>query len=347
MVEGGGSYAGAYYYHFDGLGSVVALSDADGETVQTYEYSVFGEPAASDPNHPNPYLFTARRFDRETGLYHYRARAYNATIGRFLQTDPAGQGMNAYTYCWNNPAGWVDYTGEVPVRLPLGPVVNITSESITATFFALRVSIPLENPLEIHGEWGIGHFFWKYFFGSGQDLYKRGWTEPLNLADTGLLDNIANAMEPDIKAFRDEMIETAQRRAYDLRLFGCNLGPQPLMAERVDRRLKYDFTPYGVLSVFWGLWCNNPLIILGGGYLDATAYICIGYVLDEDGEWTGETYWRVTFTYRVNDPFVDVLDIGNKIPGDQEVPGSRPYEMVGTWWDMKDGTCAGEAGGSW
>jgi hypothetical protein len=50
MIEGGGSYAGAYYYHFDGLGSVVALSDADGETVQTYEYSIYGEPDTSAPS---------------------------------------------------------------------------------------------------------------------------------------------------------------------------------------------------------------------------------------------------------------------------------------------------------
>src|SRR4030042_2967502 len=76
-------------HFFDGLGSVVALSDAAGDTVQTYAYTVFGEPAASDANHPNPFLFTARRFDPETGLSHYRARAYNPYLGRLLQTDPA------------------------------------------------------------------------------------------------------------------------------------------------------------------------------------------------------------------------------------------------------------------
>jgi len=38
-----------YYYHYDGLGSVVALSDAAGDT------------------HPNPFLFTGRRFDTDTG----------------------------------------------------------------------------------------------------------------------------------------------------------------------------------------------------------------------------------------------------------------------------------------
>jgi uncharacterized protein RhaS with RHS repeats len=49
-----------YYYHFDGLGSVVALTDANGTCVQTYEYSVYGHVAASDPNNPNPFMFTGR-----------------------------------------------------------------------------------------------------------------------------------------------------------------------------------------------------------------------------------------------------------------------------------------------
>ena len=53
MIEVADSNA-AYYYHFDGLGSVVALSDSSGNTIQTYEYSVYGQVAASDPNHPNP-----------------------------------------------------------------------------------------------------------------------------------------------------------------------------------------------------------------------------------------------------------------------------------------------------
>ena len=35
-----------YYYHYDGLGSVVALSDSDGDSVQSYEYSVYGKVAA-------------------------------------------------------------------------------------------------------------------------------------------------------------------------------------------------------------------------------------------------------------------------------------------------------------
>jgi RHS repeat-associated protein len=76
-----------YYYHFDALGSVVALSDAAGDTVQTYEYSVYGEVAVEDANHPNPYMFAGVRYDIEIGLHYNRARYYNPFMGRFLQTD--------------------------------------------------------------------------------------------------------------------------------------------------------------------------------------------------------------------------------------------------------------------
>jgi uncharacterized protein RhaS with RHS repeats len=42
-----------YYYHYDALGSVVALSDSSGDTVQTYQYSVFGQ-VAQMPTSPTP-----------------------------------------------------------------------------------------------------------------------------------------------------------------------------------------------------------------------------------------------------------------------------------------------------
>ena len=113
-----------YYYHYNALGSVVALSDSYGDSCQSYEYSAFGEVWASDPNFiANPYMFTGRRFDYETGLYYYRARYYNPYIGRFLQTDPVGygDGINWYAYCGNNPLNFVDPSGlySVEVKIPL------------------------------------------------------------------------------------------------------------------------------------------------------------------------------------------------------------------------------------
>lgn len=134
-----------YYYHFDGLGSVVALSDNSGNVVERYSYDVFGEPnRTSDVN--NPYYFTGRRYDSETGLYYYRARYYNPYIGRFLQTDPI-PALNLYTYCGNNPVVNSDPTGERRSRYlgTFGTLIWLAPDMSTCTFICIdyyRVTVP-------------------------------------------------------------------------------------------------------------------------------------------------------------------------------------------------------------
>jgi RHS repeat-associated protein len=116
LIESSGTYTGTQYYHYDALGSVVAMTNSTGNVTQLYEYSVYGQVAASDPNHPNRFMFTGREFDKDTGLYHYRARYYHPEIGRFLQADSVGYeaGMNLYRYCVNNPLNMTDPFGNDP-----------------------------------------------------------------------------------------------------------------------------------------------------------------------------------------------------------------------------------------
>jgi len=80
--------------------------------VERYSYDVFGEPNTTS-SIGNPYMFTGRRYDIETGLYYYRARYYKPEIGRFLQTDPIGYegGLNLYAYVQNNPVMFTDPLG--------------------------------------------------------------------------------------------------------------------------------------------------------------------------------------------------------------------------------------------
>ena len=119
MINVSGGNETKYYYHFDGLGSVVALSNSNGGIVEKYSYNVFGEPNRTSSIN-NPYFFTGRQYDSETGLYYYRARYYKPSIGRFLQQDPIGyeDGMNLYTYVLNNPVNQTDPTGLLVLKCP-------------------------------------------------------------------------------------------------------------------------------------------------------------------------------------------------------------------------------------
>ena len=101
------------YYQADGLGSVTSLSDSKGNLVSTYEYDSFGNPLASTGSISNPFRYTGREFDAETGLYFYRARYYDPSIGRFISEDPIrfDAGTNFYTYVLNNPVMFIDPLG--------------------------------------------------------------------------------------------------------------------------------------------------------------------------------------------------------------------------------------------
>jgi len=105
-----------YYYHADGLGSITGLSDATGTMVQTYGYDAFGNVTVSGSgNVSQPFMFTGREYDSETGMYFYRARYYDPQAGRFVTKDPIGfaGGINVFSYVENNPSNFIDPTGNV------------------------------------------------------------------------------------------------------------------------------------------------------------------------------------------------------------------------------------------
>lgn len=122
MQRGGNTY----YYHKNHLGSVVALTNGNGNLVEHYESDPYGQPSFFDANDNalsqsvvgNAILFTGRDHDAETGLYYYRARTMHPGLGRFMQHDPQRyvSEYNLYSYTYSNPIRWIDITGEYPTE---------------------------------------------------------------------------------------------------------------------------------------------------------------------------------------------------------------------------------------
>lgn len=102
-----------HYYHADGLGSIIAITDKDQQVVETYTYSAFGVVKGEGNGIRNPYRFAGREWDAEAGLYYYRARYYDPKTGRFISKDPIGfaGGINLYAYVGNNPINRIDPFG--------------------------------------------------------------------------------------------------------------------------------------------------------------------------------------------------------------------------------------------
>jgi len=102
------------YYDQDGIGSITALSNSAGALANTYTYDSFGKSKSSTGTTTNPFRYTGRELDSETGIYYFRARYYDPAAARFLNEDPIGfeGGINFYPYVLNNPLNLRDPNGQ-------------------------------------------------------------------------------------------------------------------------------------------------------------------------------------------------------------------------------------------
>ena len=90
------------------------LTDNAGVTAKSYAYDAYGNILESPGTLEQPYAYTGREFDAESGLLYYRARYYDPTTGRFLQKDPIGFAsgdLNLYGYVFNRPTALRDPSG--------------------------------------------------------------------------------------------------------------------------------------------------------------------------------------------------------------------------------------------
>ena len=112
----------ATYLHRNQQYSITALTNSTGAVVERYAYTAYGVPTITNASgtvltssaQNNRYLYTGREWDGAISLYHYRARMYDASLGRFCSRDPIGfegskWGLYAYLDC--KPTTGVDPQG--------------------------------------------------------------------------------------------------------------------------------------------------------------------------------------------------------------------------------------------
>jgi RHS repeat-associated protein len=111
------------YFLTDHLGSVVAVTDEEGDLISQQRYLPFGgvRTNVTTPNSPNTdYGYTGQRnLDDEIGLMDYKARFYSPYLNRFIQPDSIVPNMmmpqmfNRFSYVGNNPINFNDPTGHL------------------------------------------------------------------------------------------------------------------------------------------------------------------------------------------------------------------------------------------
>jgi RHS repeat-associated protein len=134
------------HYLNDEQGSVISLANDAGQIVEKYAYDDFGLPLNPTTLQPdlsasvvgNPFRYTAREWDAESGLYYYRARYLEPVEGRFTTRDSVNDASgfgNAYQYAGNNPINFSDPSGHLCIRnanarvRPVGRKIKVLTEA--------------------------------------------------------------------------------------------------------------------------------------------------------------------------------------------------------------------------
>ncbi|MBN1833013.1 MAG: RHS repeat-associated core domain-containing protein, partial [Deltaproteobacteria bacterium] len=132
---------GTFLYLYDANGNVGQLVNAaTGAIAARYEYDPFGNLLVADgpESQNNPYRFSTKPYDAETGWSYYGGRYYSAKLGRWPTRDPIGEagGLNLYGFVGNNPINFIDILGliKVGIAIPNGnPSQNNLFKNIAET----------------------------------------------------------------------------------------------------------------------------------------------------------------------------------------------------------------------
>jgi RHS repeat-associated protein len=277
-----------YYYHRNALYSVIALSDGTGAVVERYAYDAYGSTTFHEPNgalrtggrgnppadrsaYGNPYLYTGRAWDPVTKLYHYRARYYQPTYGRFISRDPIayeGSEWNLYEYVASRSLRFGDPFGLSPLNVGIGHY---------------GASPGYGFPVDPNGVGSSLGF---------ACMYMNGCTAPQDLDSHDLLDDYQNADE--VKDFRNDMGAGSQNPSGNLSCTG-------------NKSVSWSLNNTRLVNAQDGVFAMGHGYLNAKGSCTATlscVECCDGTVIPK------KITVNCTVTFSITDRFKDPLDIG-------------------------------------
>jgi RHS repeat-associated protein len=199
------------YYHKNYLDHVMAVSDDNGNVLEHYRYTAFGEPEIYSPTGTklattdidNDILWNVRRYEPATNLYLYKYRDYDAVSGRWPSRDPIGEwgGINLYEFVVNSPVSLIDILG-------------------------------LEEQTSAYQTQQLSDFTGHYFHGDGADF---------DLIENGYLPAIQKVFEKEIGAWRKRAAKDVEDKAAELAK-GCKCNsPLEFKFGHISNRGKVQF----------------------------------------------------------------------------------------------------------
>jgi RHS repeat-associated protein len=178
-----GQIGSTYWLIKDQVGSTTDVLNANGQQVNHIDYTTFGQFQILDQNtgtytvSANPpagtvttHLFTGREFDAEAGNYYYRARNYNADIGRFLSEDPLGETDRSgrLAAIWAGARNLYSYAGNEPLQEndPLG-LCELDKKLKKPTWEDWATGFPIKY---FYGNWGGENYSGGYSVSNMENL---------------------------------------------------------------------------------------------------------------------------------------------------------------------------------
>ena len=123
-----------YYLHYDQVGTLRLITDAQNQIVKEITYDTFGNILTdTNSNFKIPFGFAGGLHDRDTNLVHFGHREYDPYTAKWTTKDPidfSGGDTNLYGYVLNDPVNFVDpeglYIWSLLTPTEMGPNTIIT-----------------------------------------------------------------------------------------------------------------------------------------------------------------------------------------------------------------------------